>query len=145
MIDTNPEHLHLQPENGIIIPKWKGDKENRAGLVNLIPFLECMSFCHSLLFCSLTFISLRDRITAVAIHQPQDVRPILKAYAGKDVALEYAKVEEEQKRKHIERWEASGGKKSVVSGLSMSKMLGGVSSVFLRLLLWLSSISQRLS
>lgn len=42
MIDTNPEHLSLQPENGIILPKWKGEKEKRADLVNLIPFLECM-------------------------------------------------------------------------------------------------------
>lgn len=42
-IDTLPEHLKLQPENAVIIPKWKGEKDLRAGLVNLIPFLECTS------------------------------------------------------------------------------------------------------
>ena len=29
--------------------------------------------------------------TAIAIYQPQDVRPILKAYAGKNIPVEYAK------------------------------------------------------
>jgi import inner membrane translocase subunit TIM50 len=40
-IDTLPEHLALNSENALIIPKWNGDKEGRAGLVNLIPLLEC--------------------------------------------------------------------------------------------------------
>lgn len=40
-IDTIPEHLSLQPENAIILPKWKGDAANKGGLVGLIPFLEC--------------------------------------------------------------------------------------------------------
>jgi len=39
MIDTNPAHAKLQPENSIIIPPWKGTSGDK-GLVELIPFLE---------------------------------------------------------------------------------------------------------
>ena len=39
---------------------------------------------------------------AIAIHHPSDVRPILKAYQGKDIALEYNKLEEEQKRRMLQ-------------------------------------------
>lgn len=42
---------------------------------------------------------------AIAIYKPQDVRPILEVYHGKDIALEYAKKEAEAKQKHIEEWE----------------------------------------
>lgn len=42
MIDTNPEHSALQPENAIIIKPWEG-KGGERGLVDLIPFLECES------------------------------------------------------------------------------------------------------
>lgn len=66
-------------------------------------------------------------LVALAIHRPADVRPILKAYAGKDVALEYGKFEEEMKKKHIEEWEKSGKKNSVVQGVSIGKLFGGVS------------------
>lgn len=40
MLDTNPEHAELQPDNAIIIPAWDG-KSGASGLVDLIPFLEC--------------------------------------------------------------------------------------------------------
>jgi import inner membrane translocase subunit TIM50 len=40
MIDTNPEHAALQPENAVIIKPWEG-KGGERGLVDLIPFLEC--------------------------------------------------------------------------------------------------------
>jgi len=129
-IDTNPDHLSLNPENAVIVPKWKGDKGTRAGLVNLIPFLECTfnsrsSFVRLLadFFCAV----------AIAIHRPDDVRPILKAYQGKDVALEYSKFEAEMKRKQIEQWEKSGGGKSVVSnagGSWLSRLMGAVRSPF---------------
>jgi len=42
MIDTNPEHAALQPENAVIIKPWEG-KGGERGLVDLIPFLECKS------------------------------------------------------------------------------------------------------
>lgn len=44
--------------------------------------------------------------TAIAIYNPPDVRPILKAYEGKDVPLEYAKTEAKAKAKHIAEWNA---------------------------------------
>ncbi|KAF9053838.1 HAD-like protein [Hymenopellis radicata] len=81
MIDTVPEHVSAQPENAVVVPKWKGDSKDR-GLVALIPFLE-----------------------SIAIYKPVDVRPILTAYQGKDITLEYAKKEAESKQKHIEEWE----------------------------------------
>jgi len=40
LLDTNPEHAALQPDNAIIIPAWEG-KGGDKGLVELIPFLEC--------------------------------------------------------------------------------------------------------
>jgi len=39
MMDTVASHAKLQPENAIIIPKWKGDPKDR-NLVSYIPFLE---------------------------------------------------------------------------------------------------------
>jgi mitochondrial import inner membrane translocase subunit TIM50 len=42
MLDTNPDSCSLQPENAIIVDKWKGDVGDK-GLVALIPFLECTS------------------------------------------------------------------------------------------------------
>lgn len=70
----------------------------------------------------LTFIYL-----AIAIHRPADVRPILKAYAGKDVALEYGKFEAEMKQKALDEWEKSGKKRSAVEGVSIGRLFGGVS------------------
>lgn len=65
---------------------------------------------------------------AIAIHRPADVRPILKAYSGKDVALEYGKFEADIKRKQLEEWEKSGKKRSAVEGVSISRLFGGVST-----------------
>jgi import inner membrane translocase subunit TIM50 len=96
-VDTVAERYDLQPDNAIIVPKWKGDAETKAGLVGLIPFLE-----------------------SIAIHRPEDVRPILKAYAGKDISVEYAKKEAELKQKFIEEWERNGGSKSAVGGVTLS-------------------------
>lgn len=39
LIDTQEAHARLQPENAIILEKWKGDPKDK-GLVALIPFLE---------------------------------------------------------------------------------------------------------
>lgn len=44
--------------------------------------------------------------SAIAIYNPPDVRPILKAYEGKDVPLEYAKTEAKAKANHIAEWNA---------------------------------------
>ncbi|KIK60987.1 hypothetical protein GYMLUDRAFT_200285, partial [Collybiopsis luxurians FD-317 M1] len=88
LLDTNPAHVATHPENAVIIPKWKGDPKDN-GLVAVIPFLE-----------------------SIAIYKPPDVRPILSAYHGKDVPTEYAKLEAEGKRKHIENWMQNKGSRS---------------------------------
>ncbi|KAG6891171.1 hypothetical protein C0992_009786 [Termitomyces sp. T32_za158] len=95
-LDTDPEHVSTHPENAIVIPKWKGDPRDN-GLVAMIPFLE-----------------------SIAIYHPQDVRPILQAYQGKDIPIEYAKREAEQKAKHIEEWK----KKKGIQTSSISSMFG---------------------
>lgn len=84
-LDTDPEHTSTHPENAIIIPKWKGDPRDN-GLVAMIPFLE-----------------------SIAIYRPQDVRPIIEAYHGKNIPIEYAKKEAEAKAKHIEEWKNKKG------------------------------------
>ncbi|ESK90564.1 mitochondrial import inner membrane translocase subunit tim50 [Moniliophthora roreri MCA 2997] len=88
LLDTESSHAATHPENAIIIPKWKGDSKDR-GLVDMIPFLE-----------------------SIAIYKPPDVRPILEAYQGKNIPVEYAKKEAEGKAKHLEEWKQNKGNKS---------------------------------
>lgn len=56
------------------------------------------------------------------------MRPILQAYAGKDIPIEYAEKEAEAKGKHIEEWKnkARGLSKG---GFTLSSMFGGASDV----------------
>jgi len=57
-------------------------------------------------------------LESIGIYKPPDVRPILQAYQGKDIPLEYAKREAEDKRLHIENWKKKGKKVDVTfSGL----------------------------
>ncbi|ORY26471.1 HAD-like domain-containing protein [Naematelia encephala] len=81
LLDTNPEHAALQPDNAIIIKPWTGQGGDK-GLVDLIPFLE-----------------------SIPIYNAADVRPVIKAYEGKDIPTEYAKREAEAKRIAVEEWE----------------------------------------
>ena len=46
LLDTNPEHAALQPDNAIIMKPWEG-KGGEEGLVELIPFLECTYLPHA--------------------------------------------------------------------------------------------------
>lgn len=39
ILDVEPDHVSLQPENAIILEPWKGNKDDRE-LIGLIPFLE---------------------------------------------------------------------------------------------------------
>ncbi|KAF7309668.1 Mitochondrial import inner membrane translocase subunit TIM50 [Mycena indigotica] len=94
LLDTNAEHIATHPENAIIIPKWNGDP-NDKGLIAMIPFLE-----------------------SIGIYKPQDVRPILAAYHGKDIPIEYAKKEAEAKAAHVEKWNQSHPQGAGVSGFS---------------------------
>ncbi|KAJ3980142.1 HAD-like protein [Lentinula detonsa] len=88
LLDTHPEHAATHPDNALIIPGWKGDTKDN-GLVAMIPFLE-----------------------SIAIYKPEDVRPILKAYQGQNIPLEYAKREAEGKQKHVENWKQNKGSTS---------------------------------
>ncbi|KAF7308717.1 Mitochondrial import inner membrane translocase subunit TIM50 [Mycena chlorophos] len=100
LLDTDADHASTHPENAIIIPKWNGDP-NDKGLIAMIPFLE-----------------------SIGIYRPQDVRPILSAYSGKDIPLEYAKKEAEAKAAHIEKWTKAHPQGSAVSGFSSFLGLG---------------------
>lgn len=124
MLDTNPEHAALQPENAIIIPPWEG-KGGEQGLVELIPFLECKS--KTLGFC-------RDVLTiAIAYYNVKDVRPALQFYQGKDIAQTYAKIEAEQKAQAKLDWERTHPSSVHGAGSSfVSSMFGGLSQVSLR-------------
>ncbi|KAG8925296.1 mitochondrial inner membrane protein required for protein import [Tulasnella sp. 417] len=107
LIDTHPEHISAQPENSILLPKWTGESRDR-GLVGLIPFLE-----------------------SLGILQPQDVRPVLKAYEGKDIPTAYAQVEADHKKRFIEAWEKKHEGKRATSGsvgrVSFGSLFGGPS------------------
>ncbi|KAF9783789.1 HAD-like protein [Thelephora terrestris] len=104
LLDTDPDHCTTHPDNSLVIPKWKGTPGDR-GLVAMIPFLE-----------------------SIAIYRPPDVRPILKAFHGKDVPVEYAKQEAEAKKRHIEAWQQSGAKRLSESGFTLSSMFGSTST-----------------
>ncbi|OSC98463.1 NIF-domain-containing protein [Trametes coccinea BRFM310] len=100
LLDTHPEHVAPNPENAIILPKWTGDPKDR-GLIAMIPFLE-----------------------SIAIFKTPDVRPVLKAYEGKNIPVEFARIEAEMKQKHIEEWEHSR-KGLSRGGLTLSGLFGG--------------------
>ncbi len=78
LLDTVPAHAKLQPENAIILPKWKGDPQDRE-LVSLIPFLEY-----------------------VATMGFTDTRTVLKSFEGKHIPSEFAK-REAIAREHFEK------------------------------------------
>ncbi|KAJ4364006.1 mitochondrial inner membrane protein required for protein import [Neocucurbitaria cava] len=73
MIDTDPSHVKLQPENAIVLPKWKGEPGDK-GLVAMIPFLEYLAMMSQ-------------------TGTPIDVRQVLKSMEGKDLPAEYARRE----------------------------------------------------
>ena len=66
---------------------------------------------------------------AIAIYRPPDVRPILNAFHGKDIPVEYAKQEAEAKKRHVEAWQQGGARRLSESGFTLSSMFGGSSSV----------------
>jgi import inner membrane translocase subunit TIM50 len=61
-------------------------------------------------------------LSAIGIYKPQDIRPILAAYQGKDIPLEYAKKEAEAKALHVEKW--SKDRPQGLASTSFSSMLG---------------------
>lgn len=77
-------------------------------------------------------ISNRSLPTAIGIFQPPDVRPIIKAYEGKNIPIEYAKREAERKQAAIEEWEQEHGGALVGAGAGTSwlgKVFGSLGGV----------------
>jgi len=86
----------------VILKPWKGQPKDH-GLVDMIPFLE-----------------------SIGIYRPNDVRPILKAYEGKDIPREYALKEAAEKSVVIDEWKAKGGGKGLSGGgFTLSSLFGG--------------------
>jgi import inner membrane translocase subunit TIM50 len=98
LLDTNPDHAAAQPENAIIIPKWTGDPKDRD-LVNLIPFLEYLTFTET-----------------------KDIREALKAYEGQHIPTEHAKREAVLRAKLLELRGKDKPKKSSLGGLMASSL-----------------------
>ncbi|KAL9099043.1 MAG: hypothetical protein Q9163_005398 [Psora crenata] len=69
MVDTESSHAKHQPENAIILPKWKGSPTDKE-LISLIPFLE---YCAAMNF--------------------EDLRAVLKSFEGKHIPTEFARRE----------------------------------------------------
>ncbi|KAE9574926.1 Mitochondrial import inner membrane translocase subunit TIM50 [Colletotrichum fructicola] len=97
IIDTNEKHVQHQPENAIVLPKWKGDSSDKE-LVGLIPFLE---YIHTM--------------------QYGDVRKVLKSFDGKHIPTEFARREAIARAEFQKQVEAK--KKKAPSGMSL---LGGM-------------------
>ncbi|KAI0184510.1 mitochondrial import inner membrane translocase subunit tim-50 [Xylaria flabelliformis] len=112
IIDTKESHVQNQPENAIILPPWKGDKDDKD-LVSLIPFLE--------------FIFAMEY---------KDVREVLKSFKGKHIPTEFARREaitraefqkqlENQKRKRPSGMGALGSMLGVKGNMSMMQPVDG--------------------
>lgn len=69
MLDTVPAHAKLQPENAVMLPKWKGDPQDKE-LVSYIPFLEF-----------------------IATFDSRDTRQVLKSFEGTHIPTEFARRE----------------------------------------------------
>ncbi|KAK1998072.1 NLI interacting factor-like phosphatase [Colletotrichum falcatum] len=97
ILDTSEKHVQNQPENAIVLPKWKGDTQDKE-LVSLIPFLE---YIHTM--------------------QYGDVRKVLKSFEGKHIPTEFARREAIARAEFNKQVEAK--KKKAPSGMSL---LGGM-------------------
>ncbi|KAI2641013.1 NIF-domain-containing protein [Xylaria nigripes] len=99
IIDTKQSHVQNQPQNAIILPPWKGEK-NDKGLVSLIPFLE--------------FIFAMEY---------KDVREVLKSFEGTDIPTEFARREAISRAEFKKQFESQ--KKKRPSGIgALGSMLG---------------------
>lgn len=113
LVDTVPGHAREQPENAIILPKWKGDEKDKS-LVALIPFLEY-----------------------VAGMNVEDVRPVIKSFDGTFIPTEFAVREKKMREKFQQQMEEErksrpsrgvGGLASML-GLKPQSSLDGQSSM----------------
>ncbi|KAF2644547.1 HAD-like protein, partial [Massarina eburnea CBS 473.64] len=91
IIDTDPAHVKLQPENAIVLPKWKGQPGD-TGLIALIPFLEYLAM--------------------LAQGTNLDVRQVLKSLEGTNIPAEYARREAKLRAQFHADLEADKAKRS---------------------------------
>lgn len=100
LIDTDESHARLQPENAVILPKWKGDPKDKT-LVALIPLLEY--------------------IAGMGI---EDVRPVLKSFEGTDIPVEFSKREKAMREKFQKQLEQEQAKRPRRSVGNLAALLG---------------------
>ncbi|CAI6334789.1 unnamed protein product [Periconia digitata] len=103
IVDTDPSHVKLQPENAIVLPKWKGQPGD-AGLVSLIPFLEYLAMLQQ--------------------GGNFDVRHALKSMEGKEIPAEFARREAKLRAEHLKNLEAEKGKRGGKVGGLLTGALG---------------------
>ncbi|EEH10992.1 import inner membrane translocase subunit tim-50 [Histoplasma capsulatum G186AR] len=100
MIDTHAPHAKRQPENAIILDKWKGDPRDKE-LVALIPFLEY-----------------------VASMGVEDVRPVIKSFKDTNIPLEFARREKLMREKFEKELGEERARKPKYSVSSIASLLG---------------------
>ncbi|MCJ1445054.1 MAG: mitochondrial inner membrane protein required for protein import [Stictis urceolatum] len=104
MVDTDKSHAQLQPENAIILPKWKGTTGDK-GLVSLIPFLEY-----------------------VAAMGLDDTRKVLASFEGKDIPTEFAKREQQARERFTSQLAEERSKRPRKSGVGFLGSALGIKS-----------------
>ncbi|KFY79732.1 hypothetical protein V499_01318 [Pseudogymnoascus sp. VKM F-103] len=102
ILDTSKAHTEEQPENAIIMPKWKGDSKDKE-LVSLIPFLEY--------------------IPTMAV---PDVRKAIASFEGTHIPTEFAAREAVARKKFMEQIEAEKKKKPKKGGVSFLNSALGI-------------------
>lgn len=111
MLDTDPTHTQLQPENSIVLPRWSGNPKD-VSLASYLPFLE-----------------------AIGINSVPDVRSLITAYKDKDIPVAFAERQAEYKRKHIEEWEKKK-QSNPLTGFSIGSFFGLPGQATVSLMIW---------
>lgn len=93
LLDTNPAHAKLQPENAIILPKWTGDPKDKE-LVSYIPFLEYIG------------ANVNEKGKGDV-----DTRAVLKSFQGVHIPTEYARRIEKLRAEFNKQMEAEQAKR----------------------------------
>lgn len=102
LLDTVKSHAKNQPENAIILPKWKGDPKDKE-LVSFIPFLE---FIHTMAY--------------------SDVRKAIASFDGTHIPTEFAKREAVARKKFHEQLAEDQKKRPKRSGLGALQSALGI-------------------
>jgi import inner membrane translocase subunit TIM50 len=104
MFDTVKAHAKNQPENAIILPKWKGDVKDKE-LVSFIPFLE---FLHTMGY--------------------SDVRKAIASFDGTHIPTEFARREAVARKKFQEQLAEEQKKRPKHSGVGFLQSALGIKS-----------------